>query len=62
MLPGEQQQQFIFALAERRGIFRGLLLLPDAQAEIKAFSGTFLRQPSGKPEFTDVKLYGDRPQ
>lgn len=59
MLTGEQQQQLIFGLAERGRILCRLLRLPDAQAEAKSFSGAFLGQAGGEPEFTDVGLYAD---
>lgn len=52
--PGEQQEKLILPLAQRSRIFRRLLRLPDAQAELKPLGGGLLRQAGGKPEFADV--------
>lgn len=54
MSPGKQKQQFILSLAKGSGVFCCLFGLPHAQAELKAFSGSFLRQACGQPEFTNV--------
>jgi hypothetical protein len=59
MFTGEQQQQFVFTLAERCRISCRFLHLPHAQAEIETLCGTFLRKTSSKPQFPYVKLYGN---
>lgn len=60
MSPGQQKQHFILSLAQGGGVFCCLFGLPHAQAELKAFSCSFLRQACGQPEFTDVGKANNR--
>lgn len=60
MSPGKQKQHFILSLAQGGGVFCCLFGLPHAQAELKAFSRSFLRQACGQPEFTDVGKANNR--
>jgi hypothetical protein len=59
--PGEQQQEFVLSLAQGGGIFRRLLHLPDAQAELKPLGGGLLRQAGGQAELADVGTDRDGP-
>ena len=59
--PGEQQQELVLSLAQGGGIFRRLLHLPDAQAELKPLGGGLLRQAGRKPELADVGTDRDGP-
>jgi len=56
MFSRQQQQQFILALAEQRGIFRRLFKLPDPQAQVKALGGALLRHPGGNAKQSYVGL------